>query len=108
MWHRPWRILILTLAVNVIAAACGGGGSPAAPSVEPGQEPEMRSFSGQWRGKYRNGSLDVMSRCLGQGPPLDFYNVWRQGGGCHSRGRDRRLSWQAAYSRSADAQMSVR
>ena len=36
---RPVRILML--AVNLITAACGGGG-PAAPSVEP----ETRAFSG--------------------------------------------------------------
>ena len=78
MWHRPRPVRILILAVNLITAACGGGGSPASPSVEPPVEPETRSFSGHWRGRYRNGSLDVMSRCQGQGTPLDFYNPYAQ------------------------------
>ena len=77
MWHRPRPVRILILAVNLITAACGGGG-PAAPSVEAPVGPETRSFSGQWRGTYYNGSLDVMSRCQGQGTPLDFYNPTAQ------------------------------
>ena len=83
MWHRPRPVRILILAVNLITAACGGGGSPASPSVEPPVEPETRSFPGgsfpgDWRGRYRNGSLTVMSRCRDQGTPLDFYHPYAQ------------------------------
>ena len=78
MWFRPRPVRILVLAVSLITAACGGGGVPAAPSEEPPVEPESHSFSGVWRGRYRNGSLNVMSRCRGQGNPLDFYNPYAQ------------------------------
>ena len=78
MWFRPRPVRILVLGVNLITAACGGGGAPAAPSEEPPVEPETRSFRGDWRGRYRNGSLNVMSRCRDEGTPLDFYNPYAQ------------------------------
>ena len=75
MWFRPRPVRIVILAVNLMTAVCGGGGgaAPAAPS-EPSLEPVTRSFSGDWRGRYHNGVIHVMSRCWDEGAPLDFLN----------------------------------